>query len=116
MARYTKKDVDGRCYIEGANGKLESNIKGHTYGEAIERFAELENADVTSRVEVATEVLDHVIFTIDNVLSALSFRVNAKGGRTQGKTIASAKMETLLELKSTLTAYKINYIKYSRKQ
>lgn len=60
MARYTKKDVDGRCYIEGANGKLESNIKGHTYGEAIERFAELENADVTSRVEVVREIFEEI--------------------------------------------------------
>lgn len=50
MARYTKCDADGRYYIESANGKLESNIKGHTYGEAIDRFAELENADVVEIV------------------------------------------------------------------
>lgn len=53
MARYTKRDADGRYYIESANGKLESNIKGHTYGEAIDRFAELENADVAPMAEVA---------------------------------------------------------------
>lgn len=60
MARYTKKDADGRYYIESANGKLESNIKGHTYGEAIDRFAELENADVAPRAEVAREILREV--------------------------------------------------------
>lgn len=42
MARYTKKDNDNRYYIESVNGKLESNIFGHTYGESIDRFAELE--------------------------------------------------------------------------
>lgn len=52
MARYTMKDKNGRYYIESANGKLESNIKGHTYGEAIDRFAEYENADVVPRSEV----------------------------------------------------------------
>jgi hypothetical protein len=58
MARYTKKDVGGRCYIEGANGKLESNIKGHIYGEAIERFAELENAlDLVNRQKAEIERL-----------------------------------------------------------
>ena len=51
MARYTKQDKDGRYYIESANGKLESDTKGHTYGEAIDRFAELE-ADVVPRSEV----------------------------------------------------------------
>lgn len=54
MERYTKKNEEGRYYIESANGKLESNIKGHTFGEAIERFAVLENADV--KTEVAKEI------------------------------------------------------------
>ena len=52
MERYTKKDQNGRYYIESVNGKLENDIKGHTYGEAIDRFAELENADVVPRSEV----------------------------------------------------------------
>lgn len=52
MARYTMKDTNGRYYIESVNGKLESDIKGYTYGEAIDRFAELENADVVPRIEV----------------------------------------------------------------
>jgi hypothetical protein len=56
MARYTKKDADGRYYIESVNGKLESDKFGHTYGEAIDRFAELENADVAPRAEVFEEV------------------------------------------------------------
>ena len=51
MARYTKKGNDGRYYIESVNGRLESDIFGHTYGEAIDRFAELENADVVPREE-----------------------------------------------------------------
>lgn len=51
MPRYTKQDKDGRYYIESENGKLESDTKGHTYGEAIDRFAELE-ADVVPRSEV----------------------------------------------------------------
>lgn len=55
MPRYTKKDANGKYYIESANGKLESNIKGHTYGEAIERFAELENADVVPKSEDGAE-------------------------------------------------------------
>lgn len=50
MERYTKKDSDGRYYIESVNGKLESNKFGHTYGEAIDRFAELENANVVEVV------------------------------------------------------------------
>lgn len=52
MPRYTKKDKDGRYYIESINGRLESDKFGHTYGEAIDRFAELENADVVPRAEV----------------------------------------------------------------
>ena len=47
--RFTMKDSDGRHYIESANGKLESNIFGHTYGEAIDHFAKLETADVVER-------------------------------------------------------------------
>jgi hypothetical protein len=50
MARYTNKDANGHYYIESANGKLESDIKGHTYGEAIDRFAKLENADVAREI------------------------------------------------------------------
>lgn len=50
MARYTNKDANGHYYIESANGKLESNIKGHTYGKAIDRFAELENAEVAREI------------------------------------------------------------------
>jgi hypothetical protein len=42
--RYTKKDAEGRYYIEGANGALENNTRGYTYGEAINRLAELEDA------------------------------------------------------------------------
>lgn len=44
--RYTKQDTNGRYYIESVNGKLESNVFGHTYGAAIDRFAELERADI----------------------------------------------------------------------
>lgn len=49
MARYTKKDADGRYYIESVNGKLESDIFGHTYGEAIDRFAKLENSEMPQK-------------------------------------------------------------------
>jgi hypothetical protein len=42
--RYTKKDAEGRYYIEGANGALENNTRGYTYGEAINHLAELEDA------------------------------------------------------------------------
>lgn len=52
MARYTKKDGDGRYYIESASGKLENDIHGRTYGEAINRLAEFENADVVPKSEV----------------------------------------------------------------
>ena len=51
IERYTKVDDEGRYYIESANGKLESNIKGHTYGNAIDRLAEFENTDVVPRAE-----------------------------------------------------------------
>ena len=51
MPRYTKKDKDGRYYIESVNGRLESDKFGHTYGEAIDRFAEFENADVVPRAD-----------------------------------------------------------------
>ena len=59
MARYTNKDANGRYYIESANGKLESNIKGHTYGEAIDRFAELENADVAREIVAKFNAVMH---------------------------------------------------------
>lgn len=65
MPRYTKKDKDGRYYIESVNGKLESNIFGHTYGEAIDRFAELENADVTPRSEVK-KIFSEILTLCDN--------------------------------------------------
>lgn len=60
MPRYTKKDADGRYYIESVNGKLESNKFGHTYGEAIDRFAELENANVAPMADVAREIFDEL--------------------------------------------------------
>ena len=65
MARYTKKDADGRYYIESVNGKLESDKFGHTYGEAIDRFAELENADVAPRAEVAREIFEEIEKTLN---------------------------------------------------
>lgn len=46
MTRYTKQDSDGCYYIESVNGKLESDKYGHVYGESIDRFAELENANL----------------------------------------------------------------------
>lgn len=46
MKRYTHKSEDGRYYIESANGKLESDIKGHIFGKAIDYFAELENTNL----------------------------------------------------------------------
>lgn len=52
MDRYTKKDADGLYYIESANGKLVSDKFGHTYGEAIDRFAELESADLAEQSKV----------------------------------------------------------------
>lgn len=57
MERYTKEDKDGRYYIESVNGILESNIYGHTYGNAIDRFAELEAAEDAHISEV--EQLQH---------------------------------------------------------
>lgn len=52
MARYTHKDENGRYYIESKNGLLESDIKGRVYGEAIDRFAELENTPTADVAEV----------------------------------------------------------------
>ena len=55
MARYTKKNENGCYYIEGENGKLESDIRGRFYGKAIDRLAELENADVVPKSEAIDE-------------------------------------------------------------
>ena len=51
LTRYTQKDECGRYYIESANGKLENDIRGRTYGKAIDRLAELENTDVNKLQE-----------------------------------------------------------------
>ena len=59
VPRYTMKDKDGRYYIEGANGKLENDVRGHTYGEAIDRLAEFENADVVPRSEI-TKIFEEI--------------------------------------------------------
>ena len=67
MERYTKKDAVGKYYIESANGRLESDKYGHTYGEAIERFAKLENADVAPRAEVA----EKIFWEIDKLLTVV---------------------------------------------
>ena len=52
MARYTKKDSEGHYYIAIAGEKHYTDIWGHLYGEAIDRFAELENAAVVPKSEV----------------------------------------------------------------
>lgn len=41
--RYTKKDSEGNWYIESKNGALTSDVKGRTYGPAIDRLAFWEN-------------------------------------------------------------------------
>ena len=87
MARYTKKDADGRYYIESVNGKLESDKFGHTYGEAIDRFAELENGVIVLPCKVGDTVYscigrsykvkkitikseqEHMIIVLDSALS-----------------------------------------------
>lgn len=87
MARYTKKDADGRYYIESANGKLESNIKGHTYGESIDRFAELENADVAPKSEVAREIVKEIRHEIE---LALESNYKARKQRLEGQVAYDA--------------------------
>ena len=49
MERYTKKDAVGKYYIESANGRLESDIFGHIYGEASEEFARLEDSEIADK-------------------------------------------------------------------
>lgn len=49
--RYTQKDKEGRWYIESANGKLENDTHGRTYGEAIDRLAEFEDTDISKLKE-----------------------------------------------------------------
>lgn len=89
MARYTKKDKDGRYYIESVNGKLESDIHGHTYGKAIDRFAELENADVASNAEK---------------LESLILAMNEKNDRLP-IMLAKAKSETATEIFAEIEEY-----------
>ena len=52
MERFTKQDKNGRYYIESANGKLENDNHGYTYGAAIDRFAELENTCVAQQKKI----------------------------------------------------------------
>ena len=60
--RHTKKDADGRYYIESVNGLLESDKFGHVYGKSIDRFAELEDSAVgiLSKADIVKEVLDEI--------------------------------------------------------
>ena len=64
MERYTKKDANGRYYIEIVNGRLESDKFGHTYGEAIERFALLEN-------DLLAKVAEMIFWEIDKLLTVV---------------------------------------------
>jgi hypothetical protein len=51
--RYTKKDADGNYYIESKNGALWSDIKGRTYGPAIDLLALFENKEEVPPLRVA---------------------------------------------------------------
>lgn len=43
--RYTKKDSEGNYYIESKDGALTSDIKGRTYGPAVDQLAMYENRE-----------------------------------------------------------------------
>ena len=72
MPRYTKKDSNGRYYIESVNGKLESNIKGHTYGKAIDQLAKFENATVDIKTEVARQIFEEIDKRLDELMVIVS--------------------------------------------
>ena len=81
MARYTKKDREGHYYIEFAGGKHYTDVWGHLYGEAINKFAELENADVVPKSEVEAmqrlygeklEVAEALIATLNKTKSEVA--------------------------------------------
>ena len=46
--RFTKKDSEGKWYIESKNGALMSDVQGRTYGPAIDRLAFYENNEEKS--------------------------------------------------------------------
>lgn len=60
--RYTKKDSEGNWYIESKNGATWSDIKGRTYGPAIDQLARYEEAthrisqDIFSEKPLMTEI------------------------------------------------------------
>lgn len=101
MARYTKKDADGRYYIESVNGKLESDKFGHTYGEAIDRFAELENADVAPRAEVAREICCKIE---EEIVAALESNYRARKEHLERHAELAYDTELLLEINGKINA------------
>ena len=93
MPRYTKKDKDGLYYIESVNGKLYSNIFGHTYGEAIDRLAELENSNVVPRAEVER---------LQSQVNRLKKYDEERDIRLHARLIANAKSEVAREIFSAI--------------
>ena len=68
ITRYTQRDKDGRWYIEGANGKLENDTHGRTYGAAIDRLAVLENVDVDKLIaEAKSQFIEEIFEELDKI-------------------------------------------------
>lgn len=65
MERLTYKH-DGKWCINGANGKLTSDNKGNHWGEAVDRLAEYENADVEGRMIVLPCKIGDTVWVIRN--------------------------------------------------
>ena len=108
MARYTKKDADGRYYIESVNGKLESDKFGHTYGESIDRFAELENADVAPRAEVANEIIFDLACKLHTMLPYKIHPIPIDG-KCEGNTYELGKEHVIYDTLKYLNELKKKY-------
>lgn len=76
MMRYTKQDSNGRYYIESVNGKLESDKYGHTYGESIDRFAELENANLNAITYKMTLNEDQIKKAMEDCMKRIDYNIN----------------------------------------
>lgn len=60
MATFTQKDEFGRFFIDGSAVKIHSDMLGRFYGEAIDRFAELEHGKNDEKEKLTMLVMEAV--------------------------------------------------------
>ena len=111
MARY----IDADALIEMLNIKAKTDEEMGLYNhlaltQSFITFVERQpTADVVPKSEVAREIFEEIEKQIDLTVSVIQKILNARGGRSNGKTVLLSKYDMIMESKKFIAELKKKY-------